>query len=68
MNLSALCNLFDRYVVDGVAHSLAWIIRTTGTKGRYIHTGSLQTYALVLFAAIVVIVIFLAGPVVGGVQ
>lgn len=68
LNLSALCNLFDRYVVDGVAHSLAWIIRTTGTKGRYIHTGSLQTYALVLFAAIVVIVIFLAGPVVGGVQ
>ena len=54
--------------MDGIAHGIAWIIRISGTKGRYLHTGSLQTYGLVIFTAVVVIALFLAGPVVGGVQ
>ncbi|KJS18914.1 MAG: NADH dehydrogenase [Clostridiaceae bacterium BRH_c20a] len=68
LSISALLNWCDRNIVDGIAHGIAWLIRTTGAKGRYIHTGSLQTYGLVIFAAVVVIVLFLAGPVVGGVQ
>ncbi|KJS81296.1 MAG: NADH dehydrogenase [Peptococcaceae bacterium BICA1-8] len=68
LSISALLNWCDRNIVDGIAHGIAWVIRTTGAKGRYIHTGSLQTYGLVIFAAVVVIVLFLAGPVVGGVQ
>jgi len=68
LSISALFNWCDRNVVDGIAHGIAWTIRTTGAKGRYIHSGSLQTYGLVIFTAVVVIVLFLAGPVVGGVQ
>ncbi|MFZ7104538.1 MAG: NADH-quinone oxidoreductase subunit L [Peptococcaceae bacterium] len=68
LSLSAIFNWCDRYIVDGIAHGIAWLIRTIGTKGRYAHTGSLQTYGLVIFAAVIVIVLFLAGPVVGGVQ
>jgi len=68
LSLSAALNWCDRYIVDGIAHGIAWLIRTTGAKGRYVHTGSVQTYGLVIFAAVVVIVLFLAGPVVGGVQ
>lgn len=68
LGLSTLLNWCDRYIVDGIAHSIAWMTRTIGAKGRYVHTGSLQTYGLVIFAAVVVIVLFLAGPVVGGVQ
>lgn len=68
LNLSAAFNWCDRYIVDGIAHGFAWTVRTIGTKGRYLHTGSLQTYGLVFFTAVVVIVLFLAGPVVGGVQ
>lgn len=68
LGISALFNWCDRYIVDGIAHLIAWKTRTIGGKGRYIHSGSLQTYGLVIFAAIVVIVLFVAGPVVGGVQ
>ncbi|MGI6224673.1 MAG: NADH-quinone oxidoreductase subunit L [Peptococcales bacterium] len=68
LTISSVFNWCDRYIVDGIAHAFAWIIRTIGAKGRYIHTGSLQTYGLVIFTAVVVIVLFLAGPVVGGVQ
>ncbi|SMB93917.1 NADH dehydrogenase subunit L [Desulfonispora thiosulfatigenes DSM 11270] len=68
LGFAALCNWLDRNIVDGTAHFIAWIIRTIGAKGRYVHTGSLQTYGLVIFAAIIVIVLFLAGPVIGGVQ
>lgn len=67
LGVAAFCNWFDRHIVDGVAHSIAWSIRITGSKTRYIHTGNLQTYGLVIFATVVVIVLFLAGPVVGGV-
>lgn len=68
LSFAALCNWLDRHVVDGVAHFVAWLVRIIGGKTRYVHTGSLQTYGLVIFAAVVVIVLFLAGPVVGGVQ
>lgn len=68
LGISAVFNWCDRYIVDGIAHGIAWIIRISGTKGRYLHTGSLQTYGLVIFTAVVVIALFLAGPVVGGVQ
>ncbi|NLT95739.1 MAG: NADH-quinone oxidoreductase subunit L [Clostridia bacterium] len=68
LGISNVFNWCDRYIVDGIAHSIAWIIRTSGYKGRYLHTGSLQTYGLVIFTAVVVITLFLAGPVVGGVQ
>lgn len=68
MSFAAFCNWFDRNIVDGIAHLIAWFVRTMGVKGRYLHTGSLQTYSLVIFAAIIVIVLFMAGPVIGGAQ
>lgn len=62
-----LCNQNDRKVVDGVADGIGDTIRHTGGWMRFIQTGSLQSYALVIFGAVVVIILLMATPVLGGV-
>lgn len=62
-----LCNQNDRKVVDGVADGLGNTIRHTGGILRFIQTGSLQNYALVIFAAVIVIILLIGTPVLGGV-
>lgn len=45
----------DIYVVDGIVNGVALLTRSSGKGLRRIHTGQLQTYALVFFFAVVVI-------------
>jgi len=61
------CRWWDRNVVDGVAHGLADGIRGLGARMRFIQTGNVQNYALVIFAAVVIIALWLAVPVLGGI-
>jgi len=67
LGIAWLCNQNDRKVVDGVADGFGDTIRHTGGWLRFIHTGSLQDYALVIFGAVVVIILLMATPVLGGV-
>ncbi|MGI6552190.1 MAG: NADH-quinone oxidoreductase subunit L [Bacillota bacterium] len=68
LNLAEACRWHDRKVVDGVAHSLAFAIRMWGAKMRFIQTGNMQNYALVIFVAAVIIALWLAVPALGGIQ
>lgn len=51
---------FDLYIVDGIVNGLAAITRGSGRVLRRTTTGQIQTYALVLFFAVVVIYLFFA--------
>lgn len=65
--ISSVFNWCDRNIVDGVAHSISYGIRATGAKLRFIQTGSLQNYALVIFVAVILLVLWMAIPVLGGI-
>ncbi|MEL7565022.1 MAG: NADH-quinone oxidoreductase subunit L [Dehalobacterium sp.] len=67
MGIAWLFNQTDRKVVDGVADGLGDSIRHTGGWMRFIQSGSLQNYALVIFGAIILIILLMATPVLGGV-
>jgi len=66
LNIGNAFNWSDRKVVDGIADGFSDLIRATGARLRFVQTGSMQTYALVLFAAVVLIVLWMAVPVLGG--
>ncbi len=66
LNIGNAFNWTDRKVVDGIADGFSDLIRATGARLRFVQTGSMQTYALVLFAAVVLIVLWMAVPVLGG--
>jgi len=51
---------FDIYFVDGIVNGIAAVTRGSGKGLRYLQTGSMQTYALVFFLAILVITVVLA--------
>jgi NADH-quinone oxidoreductase subunit L len=68
LTIAAVFKWHDRNVVDGIAHGISGGIRAAGAKLRFIHTGSLQNYALVIFVAVVLIVIWMGMPVIGGIQ
>jgi NADH-quinone oxidoreductase subunit L len=68
LRIASAFNWSDRNLVDGLAHAISDGTRGIGKRLRYIHTGNLQSYALVIFAAVVVIVIFMAVPALGGVK
>ncbi len=68
MAISRAFNWNDRHIVDGFFDGIGRLTCTSGRKLRLVHTGNLQTYALVIFAAVVVIVIWMAAPVLGGVN
>lgn len=67
LNLSRFCNWHDRKVVDGIADGFSYLIRMAGARLRFIHTGNLQNYALVIFMAIAFIVLWMAMPFLGGI-
>jgi len=50
---------FDIYIIDGIINGLAFVTKTSGGVLRYVQTGRLQNYALIIFAAIVVIVLYM---------
>lgn len=56
----------DHKVIDGVFDGFARVIGITGRKTRVVQTGYLQSYALVIFTAVVVIVIVMSAPLMGG--
>ncbi|MCR4442638.1 MAG: NADH-quinone oxidoreductase subunit L [Peptococcaceae bacterium] len=68
LRIAAAFNWSDRNLVDGTAHAVADGTRGLGRMLRYLQTGNLQVYALVIFAAVVLIVLFTAVPVIGGVR
>ncbi|MFA5536081.1 MAG: NADH-quinone oxidoreductase subunit L [Bacillota bacterium] len=61
------CRWFDRTIVDGIADGFGDGLREMGARLRFIQTGNLQNYALVIFAAVVIIALWLAVPVLGGI-
>ncbi|MGB9661417.1 MAG: NADH-quinone oxidoreductase subunit L [Moorellaceae bacterium] len=68
LGLAEAFNWHDRHVVDRIFDGVGDMVRWAGRKLRYLQTGSLPTYALVLFAAVVVLVIWVAAPVIGGIR
>lgn len=67
LGLAEAFNWHDRHVVDGVFDGVGDVTRLSGHKLRLLQTGNLQTYALVLFTAVVIIALWMAAPVLGGV-
>jgi NADH-quinone oxidoreductase subunit L len=51
---------FDRNIVDGLVNFTAWLVRQGGDKLRRATTGSVQTYALVIFSGMLVVIIAFA--------
>jgi len=49
--------LFDRYVVDGLVNLIGWLARQLGLGLRYVQTGREETYLLLVFLGVVVIVV-----------
>lgn len=56
----------DHKVIDGIFDGFARLIGITGSKARVAQTGYLQSYALVIFTAVVIIVIVMSTPLMGG--
>ena len=48
---------FDRYVVDGLVTLVGWLTRQMGLGLRYVQTGREETYLLLVFLSVVVIVL-----------
>lgn len=55
MQLSAVWALFDRYVVDGLVNLVAETMKVSGRVLKYVQTGVVQQYALILVACVVII-------------
>lgn len=56
----------DHKVIDGLFDGFARLLGLTGRKARVSQTGYLQSYALVIFTAVVIIVIVMSTPLIGG--
>ncbi|HKX16600.1 MAG TPA: NADH-quinone oxidoreductase subunit L [bacterium] len=52
-----LAGLFDRYVVDGLVNLTGWLARQFGLGLRYLQTGREETYLLIVFLGVVLIVV-----------
>lgn len=62
-----ILDLIDHKIIDGIFDGFARLIGLTGRKTRVAQTGYLQSYALVIFTAVVIIVIVMSTPLLGGV-
>ena len=49
--------LFDRYVIDGLVNLTGWLARQFGLGLRYLQTGREETYLLLVFVGVLVIVV-----------
>lgn len=65
--ISKIFNWSDRNIVDGAAHGISAGFKGAGARLRFIQTGNMQNYALVLFVAVILLVIWMAIPVLGGI-
>jgi NADH-quinone oxidoreductase subunit L len=57
----------EHRVIDGIFDGFAGLLGKAGKKARVAQTGYLQNYALVIFTAVVIIVIVMSTPLLGGV-
>jgi NADH-quinone oxidoreductase subunit L len=64
--MGKLFDWFDRTILDGIFNGFAKFIGFTGKKAQDVQTGRLQGYALVIFTAVVIIVIVISTPLLGG--
>ncbi|MDW7673021.1 MAG: NADH-quinone oxidoreductase subunit L [Bacillota bacterium] len=67
LSIGKAFNWSDRKIVDGIADGTADLTRAIGGKLRFLQTGNMQSYALVIFVAVAVIVL-VTGLGLGGVQ
>lgn len=65
--ISYIFDWIDHYIIDGIFDGFANGIRVSGRKARVIQTGLLQNYALITFAAVVVITLLMTMQTLGGV-
>jgi NADH:ubiquinone oxidoreductase subunit 5 (subunit L)/multisubunit Na+/H+ antiporter MnhA subunit len=47
----------DNYIVDGLVNTFGFVTRTVGTGLRYIQTGFVQNYILVVFLGLVLLLL-----------
>lgn len=66
MGFSYVCKWFDTYIIDGFLDCVANVTKWAGAKLRKTETGNMQTYAVVMFFAVIVIVLWKAMPMLGG--
>ncbi|MBI3920598.1 MAG: NADH-quinone oxidoreductase subunit L [Armatimonadetes bacterium] len=55
---SRLHQLFDLYIVDGMVNLVGIVTRKIGVTGRYLQTGLVQGYLLVVYLGVVVLVVW----------
>lgn len=67
LNISLLFQWCDRKIVDGIFDNTTSLISRTGAKLRLIHSGRVQSYALIFFIAVALIILWLAAPILGGI-
>lgn len=60
VGLSVVCAWFDRHVIDGIVNGIAAVVGGVGLGLRRVQSGYLQLYAMVTFAAIVIVAVYLA--------
>lgn len=51
---------FDRHVIDGIVNGIAAIVGGVGQGLRHVQSGHLQFYAMVIFAALVIVAVYIA--------
>lgn len=67
LGFSKFCKFFDEVIIDGFLDFLTVVTKWSGSKLRRTETGNLQTYALVMFAAVIILVLWKAIPMLGGI-
>lgn len=66
MGFSYVCKWFDTYIIDGALDCIAATVKWSGRTLRKTETGNMQTYAMVMFLAVLLIVLWQAVPMLGG--
>jgi len=55
---SVVCDMFDRYVIDGIVNGFAYLGANSGTVIRKGQTGNVQRYTSLIVMGIVILVLF----------
>lgn len=63
--VAAILDWLDHIIIDGLFDGFARLLKWVGSKLRLTQTGHLQTYALVLFTAVAVLILLLTTPLLG---
>ncbi|HUW39440.1 MAG TPA: NADH-quinone oxidoreductase subunit L [Rectinemataceae bacterium] len=66
LGLGIVFDWVDHYIVDGLFDGLGSVTKAAGRKLRLTQSGRLQGYALVIFAAVAIAVVFISTDLLGG--